>query len=1845
MASMDYNAILLEAMRTVVDAEMKKLTFDKTIKCEVIDDTFKADGKYTVYDGSVKMEAYCDTANKYVIGDKVYVTVPLGDYTQKKIISSKYIENDDNKPITYVPPLSTVMDMSGNIIPSEPDTAPSILANGVTLLKRLYHIDLTQKDSNNMPKYGISPQETRLYDTIGLSADFQTMLDDKDVQQGSYGLLVDLFHYVNKNNSETYENFATITFDSSQMFGNPYSFTLPLTQSIKFDKGDKLIWGLNIYLYQKGNFQYYDDGKYERYSSTIQEKNLDYQGPGDAEFVEVNKADNIFVSNINISLGRDLIKLTDDTFTIYTYDENNEYDINDNGPRSIYASWINKDPETNAFIGFSDGIVDKEDATEPYDEIKYLTTYENNYAGSAVVISPEDEDEENGNIIPKIKESLQIYANAKQITQEIKKIKNYVETDLNTQLDALSRNALGYGISETDIGALRSPVNAAIEDICKKINIEPYGDLSIEKQYVQYLWSKNSVEEPEDNQTEGENNPIEKAKNIYKDIRRSVSALINNFVEEIEDNQTEEENKPGIIQTLYTNLDQYSNIKAYAQQFKILVDKIIANINSSITILNRYITDDNGLQPQLILSLEGKYTNNNTQTFEEEYNAFLEANKNKYCIYWYHYEKGYADESDKFYQKDWRRITFENTTTPLPGMPAVEIIKGERKYTKTSEVPLVISSLNTDLTEERYKAILFFNHKRINSNDLVFKNQSTTSSEVGEDINDALYIEVGAALDNSTSGKANSMEVHQLYNSYYTLLKASDAYLNRKIRVRFEGVQGGDEIIEGGQVFWYIPTQATMLNYDLSRLQSEGFSLVIENEDTDYASYYRPGYACFCKTIGPSLSDNPDQIINNFDKYFWYQIKNIYNSSWTNNEIICKVVKDGLTYTATKMFAFSTYGNNGTDYTLSITPVENQLTTSDELLNIVSAPSSSTGGWSNSLIANKNTINEELTTGTVIFPCYYLPKVEDATIYIRNQQYNVNKNGAAHFYDFSSIVSVAAGQTIQIVLWKGRQNQGFGTPEVLLEKTYEQANLYLNRVRFEIDDTVDFFSVGVGTTNADLKISAFKLFEIYPLRLKTVFSDFNGDALNAIASWGWYGPHQFNVSSQIADGEALNDNEINIVGTIQDPETDCLYNVVQASISWGKINATQEAAGGNLNLTALYPIPYSTGNYYIDGPSTIIYNALGTNPQYYNGAYKIYNKNNNTELTDVTWEIYHYKIDDKGRPQKYINSQDRYLPKLKSGNGNDNGYYLMPLTIYISDNNIYSVVVCKQNSTIIYAQPLYIGQNRYGSPMLNTWDEELTIDNENGTIMASMLGAGHKDSNNAFYGVLMGDVGVKTEDETIVTAGIYGFHAGAQSFGWKADGTGFIGKSGHGRIEFDGNNGVIRSSNWNEQTPRGMQIDLDDAIITIRGEDNEYTANHENEIIIQATSPYLTVNGNAGKPIIFIGNEEMYLQSNDYIGSPDNSNEQQATGMRINLNQGSIDAYNFNLTSRSITISSNGDPYIEVKHSYTDGKNGTKEQPVLRIASNEQESNVFQIKSLPFNQQEKEAWAAKVASGHTLTLYMGITEMTTNDAGNEQEILKSVSATSTKAKSGDYIALATESPFTFDNPSTETWELWYKTIDGYYICCLGASHNNSVYFLELKERPASHGNTPNEYKATAVHYTNAQSAYMEMDVQKAKLTFKSGAAPKFYDVENNTEIPLLEAEQKELIINATEILTPFRVGTFKIDWDGKIYSKPTGQTWHNWYINSSGGAYFSWLSTGSLSCSSLTINKDYSINSNGYFNGTASKVNIGSGGQWVADNAVVISGTELRDTGETLNDIIKDRIKYFVKAEAIKNMT
>jgi hypothetical protein len=75
----------------------------------------------------------------------------------------------------------------------------------------------------------------------------------------------------------------------------------------------------------------------------------------------------------------------------------------------------------------------------------------------------------------------------------------------------------------------------------------------------------------------------------------------------------------------------------------------------------------------------------------------------------------------------------------------------------------------------------------------------------------------------------------------------------------------------------------------------------------------------------------------------------------------------------------------------------------------------------------------------------------------------------------------------------------------------------------------------------------------------------------------------------------------------------------------------------------------------------------------------------------------------------------------------------------------------------------------------------------------------------------MGDVG---KSDSGAKMGLYGYHNGAQSFGFKTDGTAFIGKSGAGRIEFNGTKSVITSNSG------FLTMDLDDGYIKLGTENS-----------------------------------------------------------------------------------------------------------------------------------------------------------------------------------------------------------------------------------------------------------------------------------------------------------------------------------------------------------------------------------------------------------------------------------------
>jgi hypothetical protein len=240
------------------------------------------------------------------------MSVPMGDFSQKKFILGKYVTDSNSEPITYISPVDTIFNISGNFTDG---LVGSILANGSETEKELWSTTLEEKI--------ISLQDNNLYNTLTLSCNFQTDLSYYQIVEGNYGLILD---FVTRPTLKSDVHVANrLILDSSEMFGNPYLFAInsPQAKIIKLDTYG-LIEGLSLKLYQKGNFKDASGNLIPAYEGN----------------------DNIFVNSIAVGMGCDLslvednkLELYSDDSTMYKYSDH----TNETNLKKMGIMWLNKD--------------------------------------------------------------------------------------------------------------------------------------------------------------------------------------------------------------------------------------------------------------------------------------------------------------------------------------------------------------------------------------------------------------------------------------------------------------------------------------------------------------------------------------------------------------------------------------------------------------------------------------------------------------------------------------------------------------------------------------------------------------------------------------------------------------------------------------------------------------------------------------------------------------------------------------------------------------------------------------------------------------------------------------------------------------------------------------------------------------------------------------------------------------------------------------------------------------------------------------------------------------------------------------------------------------------------------------------------------------------------------------------------------------------------------------------------------------------------------------------------------------------------------------------------------------
>ena len=643
----DYLESLFTGMDIIIDKRLKELSFDKTIVCTVVNNENKKNGEYRVSDGAIEFIAYSDS-NKYQVNDQVLVKIPQGDYTKEKFIEGRYVNDNNTSPITYISPLDTIVNISGNLIDNN-NTQYGIVANGDLKEKVIWAKGFVDESLSKITSDGI-------YDTITLRANFRTLLNDYHLYEGRYGLKLEIYTKASKDSNTLFLN--TVILDSSEMFGNPYMFSVYSRQEKSFlINTEGYIHALKLILYQDGNFK-------DILINELIPKN--------------NIGDNILVKDIELGIGSDLTKVSDNTLKLYTVsDPQYKYygwtpETND---KQLGLLWYNKD-DNNKYLGFSDGVYD-----ENYDEREYLVEV------SAAARLKAQLGREN---TPTDKTSLILAANIEEGEQGVIKARNLITKDIHQELINLSGQLSGVSSLYDIVTSFDNSLSMYYDNITQELE-------KVKADYKNILKYGYDLEQGLDAARPTLSGSISKLKEYFTNFNNNSLTMMNNLLKSINDNYS---GYLGIYNTYNTRLNK-------------LLEKIVEIVDSLAFFndeLDKYSPGEPFTEPDL-----SKYAN-------------------RYSIYWYRYNAAVA--GDDFMPAGWEEMTeFADF-----GLSDQDNETGFHQVAADPATYATIE-MRHDEQEEKFIVVLFYNHVMYKSNELIFTNADEVPNKAMLDAADALIIE------------------------------------------------------------------------------------------------------------------------------------------------------------------------------------------------------------------------------------------------------------------------------------------------------------------------------------------------------------------------------------------------------------------------------------------------------------------------------------------------------------------------------------------------------------------------------------------------------------------------------------------------------------------------------------------------------------------------------------------------------------------------------------------------------------------------------------------------------------------------------------------------------------------------------------------------------------------------------------------------------------------------------------------------------------------------------------------------------------------------------------------------
>lgn len=230
---------------------------------------------------------------------------------------------------------------------------------------------------------------------------------------------------------------------------------------------------------------------------------------------------------------------------------------------------------------------------------------------------------------------------------------------------------------------------------------------------------------------------------------------------------------------------------------------------------------------------------------------------------------------------------------------------------------------------------------------------------------------------------------------------------------------------------------------------------------------------------------------------------------------------------------------------------------------------------------------------------------------------------------------------------------------------------------------------------------------------------------------------------------------------------------------------------------AFYPVPvinYKNSDSYeivLDRTKTlkdILYNADGRNPLYNKNQGIFFTLKSDSELTRyITVSCEGGTTDGESTAAFFVSSNrdddtnediSTYSIGEEVKTNEEIGFFVHPDDIYdgsFANNRVHVKIYMSKsaaqnngNTEAEFYVPIHMSLNTFGLASLNAWDGNHIEINEDGNyIVAPQIGAGVKDENNRFTGIVMGTA--KTYDQDEASVGLLGYSKGKQSIWLDAD--------------------------------------------------------------------------------------------------------------------------------------------------------------------------------------------------------------------------------------------------------------------------------------------------------------------------------------------------------------------------------------------------------------------------------------------------------------------------------------------